>query len=97
MSSFTSGVARVPGWEEAVHADHGKHGHGSQQGAQLHYRSAPHEGAVALVSQDQADDHLHVGESENKQDPGQHLVEGGKPINISMTEWGVWGTQWRSH
>ncbi|TNN68941.1 hypothetical protein EYF80_020802 [Liparis tanakae] len=45
-------------------------------GAQLHYRSAPHEGAVALVAQDQADDHLHVGERENKQDPGQHLVEG---------------------
>lgn len=73
LHSGTSCVAWVSWWEEAVHADHRKHGHRPQQGAKLHHSAAPHEGTVALVAQDHADDHLHIGQSENKEDPGQHL------------------------
>lgn len=73
LHSGTSCVAWVSWWEEAVHTDHRKHGHRPQQGAQLHHSAAPHESAVALVAQDHADDHLHIGQSENKEDPGQHL------------------------
>lgn len=73
LHSGTFCVARVARGKVAVHADHREHGHSPQQGAQLHYSPTPHEGAVALVTQDHPDDDLHVGQGENKDDPGQHL------------------------
>lgn len=86
LHSGTSCVARVSWWEEAVHADYRKHGHRPQQGAQLHHSATPHEGAVALVAQDHADDHLHIGQSENKEDPGQHLWSRWRWV---FTSWGL--------
>lgn len=74
-SARTFSVTRIAGLEESVNADEREHGNGSDHGAQLHHRPAPHEGTVALVPQDHPDDDLHVGQGQDEQDPGDHLTE----------------------
>lgn len=93
VPSGAAGAAWVPGGEQAVDADQREHGDRSQQGAELHHRSAPHEGAVTFVPQDHPNYDLHVGQREDEEDPGQHLdrrspsepPEPSGPIRISWT------------
>lgn len=100
-------VARVSGWKVVIHTDQRKHGHSSQQRAQLHYSSTPHEGAVAFITEDHPNNHLHIGQGENKEDPGQHLwnrsrwvllcfcLSQGKEVQLvsqQETLWIVWVT-----
>lgn len=92
-------VTRVTWWKEAVHADHRKHGHSSQQGAQLHHSATPHEGAVALITQDHCDHHFDIRQSQNKGCPGEHLC-GGEGIMKRFLSFRVaqtcrWYSRWR--
>lgn len=70
---WTLSVARVTWLKKSIDTDKREHGYGANHGAQLYYRSAPHEGAVALIPQNNPDDDLHIGQGENEEDPGQHL------------------------
>lgn len=72
---WTLGVTRVTGFKESVDVDQREHGDGAHHGAQLHHRSAPHQGAVALVPQNDSDDDLDVGQAQDEQDPRQNLQQ----------------------
>ena len=70
---WTLGVTSITRPEKSIHTDQWEHGYSTDHGAQLHYCSTPHEGTVAFIPQDHPYDDLHVGQGQDKQDPGQHL------------------------
>lgn len=70
---WTLGVASITWPEKSINTDQWKHGYSTKHGAQLHYSPTPNESTVALISENHTNDDLHIGQWQDKQDPGQHL------------------------
>lgn len=66
-------AAEVGRREDPPHIDQREHEQSSEQGAQLHRRPTPHEGAAATVAQDHAQHHLDIAQTANEEHPRGHL------------------------
>lgn len=69
------GITWVTRLEETIYVYQWEHCKSPNHGAKLHHRSTPHQGAVTLVTQNYSNDHLHIGQGEDKKDPGPHLEQ----------------------